>query len=71
MVSILYKLNSLQLITPKRNKSLNVHISRGEYRKSEPSMGVTIDEPTLLNQLIEAHLNEFEYTKKILLQFCI
>lgn len=64
MASILYKLNYTRAITPNRNKSLNVQISQNGFRRIEPTMGVTLDEPTLLKDLVSAHLNELEYSKE-------
>lgn len=64
MASMLYKLSKLNLITPQKNRSLNVELSRRGYKKIEPRAGVQIDSPTLFNELVEAHLNELDYTKK-------
>lgn len=63
MASILYKLNHYNLITPQKYRSLNVEMSRLGYKKNEPRMGVTIQEPTLLSEIIEFHVKELNYTR--------
>jgi len=63
MASILYKLSKLGLMTPQRARSLNVELSRSGFKKNEPLLDVYIDKPSLLMQLIDAHLNELKLSK--------
>ncbi|PPK86734.1 Zn-dependent peptidase ImmA (M78 family) [Neolewinella xylanilytica] len=64
MASLLRKLNTLNLITPQRYRSLNVEISRLGYRKHEPDFGIPEEESRLLRFLVDQYIKKLEYTEK-------
>src|SRR5204863_9782367 len=63
MAAILYKANRLHTISPSANTNLNIRLSKAGYKMREPELGLIKNEPQLLNELLETHMNELKYSK--------
>lgn len=64
--SIIRRAKDLGFINDKRYNSLNVQISSQGMKKNEPNFNLKIEKPTLVKLIIDACLNELEFTTESL-----
>ena len=64
--SIVRRAKDLEVINQQRYTSLNVQLSTQGMRKNEPSYNLKIERPTLVKQIIDACLNELDFTEESL-----
>jgi Zn-dependent peptidase ImmA (M78 family)/DNA-binding XRE family transcriptional regulator len=69
MSALIVRADRLNQITPSRNKSLQVQISRAGWRKKEPLYGIPKEKPCLLKKLIDIHFKDLGYSKKDLCKY--
>lgn len=69
MQALIYRAKTLKTISQTREKSLWVQMSRAQYRKEEPAMGLIKEQNELLKNVIDTYQKSLGYSYKELVEY--
>lgn len=64
MAAIIRKGFDIGQISESRYTSLNIQLSSKGYKRSEPDLGIPVEQPLLLNKILETFIHKLHYSKE-------